>query len=353
MPETDVDEYLLLGVGDGSVIVFGAGDGQPDSERIVALRQAAKNATETLGAAGDTYTWTALIGHPTDTILAHHIRLDSEISIGSMRLESTGIVYEEVGPAQNPSYSSWTMSASVPIRVHGTSRGFDWPSASITAARDLRLLCALLSVAWDTALTVRESAAPLDWGVRTPPERPPWRREDAAPQDRAGLPGTVPEVPPWLEEAWSRLLNDNRLQSALNIYLEGAYVESRHSSLAAVAYTACVETIAEKLYKLESCSQCGMKFGITRSFKAAIGLVCSDEDARLLDAVYGARSRTVHSGRLHGEETVPGAESLTWSNNAAQDFRWRTLWRLRRACTALLGKALQGDLPPRVRLLAT
>lgn len=344
-----VDESLLLLDTGTDLVVFLAGNNGPNGDRLERFREAAEVATARLGDEGDEHNWTAIIGHPAERVGGTEIRLESDVQVGPFLLESTGTIFKEPGSLQTPSYAGWTIHASVPIRVHGVNRGFSWPAASLRAARDLRLLSALLSVAWRTTLIVRESPAPLDWGVRTVPDHSPWFA-DSVSIDAADLPGHVVESSSWLSDAWSRASSEDYLQAVLDIYLEGASAETFHPSLAAVAYTACVETLAGRLYKLERCETCRSPIGNARSFRAAIRLVLPEQDAGILDAVYGARSKTVHAGRLHGDETVPGALPLGIFSNSTHDFRWRTLWNLRGAATRLTALALKGELPPRAPL---
>jgi hypothetical protein len=96
-----------------------------------------------------------------------------------------------------------------------------------------------------------------------------------------------------------------RVAAALDAFLEGAHVMQRHPSLAAVAFTASVETIATGMYKLQTCPDCGRISGLRSAFKAALRLVVDGEKAAFLDSVYSARSKTVHAGRLHGGRQCP------------------------------------------------
>ena len=346
-----VDESLLFAATTTDLIVHLAGDNEPNEDRLERFREAAEIATTQLGDEGDEHHWTAIIGHPAERLSGSDIRLESDIQVGPFLLESSGTVFQEPGSLQGPSYAGWTIRASMPIRVHGANRGFNWDAASLRAARDLRLLSALLSVAWQTTLIVRESPAPLDWGIRTVPEHSPWHAADSVSIDTTNLPGRGVEGSSWLSSAWARASSEDYLQAALDIYLEGASAEPFHPSLAAVAYTACVETVAGRLYKLERCKTCKTPIGNAKSFRAAIRLVLPEEEARILDPVYGARSTTVHAGRLHGEETVPGAVPPgIWSDSSTHDFRWRTLWNLRGAASRLLAGALRGELPPKASL---
>jgi hypothetical protein len=124
---------------------------------------------------------------------------------------------------------------------------------------------------------------------------------------------------------------------------------ARHPSLAAVSFVASVETIAGKLFKFERCKQCANRRGLGAGFKAALRKVLSEEKAAALDHVYGARSKTVHAGKLHGGEATPGILFRgPWSRNNADDFRWRTLFRLQEATRLLLTWAIANPWPARI-----
>lgn len=340
-----LDMCVLVAAGEDAVMVLAAGGDVPDSNLLSSLAGAAQVASDRLGETGTDHAWTAVIGRPTSGgVPGLEKRLEGSAAVGPLQLQSTEVVLVEPDTAEQTSISSWSIAQSVPIRVRGSSRGYSWVVAAGHAARDLRTLCGLLSVAWDCELAVREAAAPVEWGMREVPKQPPWYSPDAPP-----MLGALPEpatVPAWIDNAWTNAQEDAQLLAALDSFLEGLYASGRHPSLAAVAFTACVETLGSQVFEPQRCGTCGTRTGITRTFKAALRLVLTEDEAAQLDAVYGERSGTVHRGRLHGGETTPGAQFLgVWSQNPARDFRWRTLWNLRRACRLLLRAALVEGLP--------
>jgi hypothetical protein len=347
-----LDTCVLLGVTSELVIVLAAGRENPDEPLLALLGAAAQASSTSLGQAGTDHVWSAIIGHGPGQIGNFETRLAAPAALGPLRLESTEVELFEPGYSQQPSLSSWLMHWSVPIRVLGVSRGYSWGVASVHAARDLRTLCGLLSAAWESELAVREAAAPLGWGLRQVPERPSWYTPPPGMETAgASIRWSQVTVPEWVEQGWPRIHEHRFLMAALDAYLEGIYATERHPSLAAVSFTACVETMGAAVYQQERCPTCGSQRGIARTFKAVLRLVLSEDEAQLLDLVYGARSRTVHSGQFHGGETAPGAQwSGPWTADPARDFRSGTLWRLRRATELLLRQALTQGLPTKQTL---
>lgn len=99
--------------------------------------------------------------------------LAEEATVGGMWLESTGMMLVEPSEGPQPSLWGWAAHVSVPIRVQGNARGYNWDATSAPIARDLRTLCGLLSIELGALIVVRESAAPLECDERTVPEQLP------------------------------------------------------------------------------------------------------------------------------------------------------------------------------------
>ncbi|UOX90651.1 hypothetical protein MUY14_08505 [Amycolatopsis sp. FBCC-B4732] len=338
---------VLLAFTTDSVFVILAGESAADENFVGVVTTAAEHAAATLGDEGEEIPWTAIIGPGPERISGGTSRLTAEVSIGSMKLTSTDQVLVEPDLTQQRSLSSWGIQRSIPIRVSGSTRGYNWISASVPATRDLHTLCGLLSVVTDESLVVREVPAPTEWGERPVPASLPWYRPSAT--DTFDLSAaTALTLPEMLDSAWSRVRQEPVLIAALDTYLEGIQAAPRHPSLAAVSFVASVETVAGKLFKFERCESCKNRLRLGAAFKASLRKVVSEEEAAALDFVYNARSKTVHSGRLHGGETTPGVLFLgPWSQDTASDFRWRTLWRLRSATRLLLAWSIANPWPAR------
>jgi hypothetical protein len=351
--DVELDTDLLIGASTDAVYVCAAGHATPDDDLIGQLAAAAQAASAQLGEEGDDHHWTAIVGYAPERVGGTEKRLAAEVAIGPMRLESTDTIFMEPDTSHQRSLTAWAFQWSVPIRVHGKSRGYAWQAANVRAARDLHTLCGLLSVALEEPIMVRDAAVPLEWGEHRVPASPPWHRRPGGETKDQGAPTVeTAALPAWLDGAWARTQAAPYLVRALDAFLEGVHVAQRHPSLAAVAFTASVETIATRLYKLQRCAACPNTLHLRRAFEAALRHVVDEDEMRILDSVYPARSKTVHSGRLHGDETIPGVIFRgTWNADPSRDFRWQILRRLQRATGQLLKWALTTDLPPRKPLV--
>ncbi|WP_439381051.1 hypothetical protein [Amycolatopsis lexingtonensis] len=340
---------VLLAFTTDSVFVMLAGESETDENFVGVVTKAAEHAAATLGDEGEEIPWTAIIGPGPERISGGTSRLTAEVSIGSMKLASTDQVLIEPDLTQQRSLTSWGIQRSIPIRVSGSSRGYNWTAASVRATRDLHTLCGLLSVVTDETVVVREAPASTAWGERPVPESLPWYQPSSVDTDTLDLStATALALPEKLDSAWSRVRQEPVLLAALDTYLEGIQAAPRHPSLAVVSFVASVETVASKLFKFERCKGCKNRLGLGAAFKASLRKVVSEEEAAALDSVYSARSKTVHAGRLHGGETTPGLLFRgPWSKDTASDFRWQTLWRLRNATRLLLAWSIANPWPAR------
>lgn len=346
------DLRVLLGVATDHVVALAHGLEEPfvSDELLAGLRDAVSEVKGRLGDPGAEFEWSAIVGHPANRIGGIEKHLEAPGTVGPLRLESSGVILAEPGTSDQSSLSSWALHRSVPIRVFGRSTGYRWDAASLGAARDLRTLCALLTLAWGADVGVKEGPAPLEWGARQVPDRPPWYAppEFDAESDDADLPGSPTTVPEWVDPAWNAARHGAWRSRALDAYLEGVYAETHHPSLAAVAYTAAVETVAARVFEIPRCPSCGGRHGIAKAFRAALRVVLPETEAEELDPVYVSRSKTVHEGVLHGSEIAPGVfGGGIWTSDRSRDFRWRTLWRLRSAAGRLVKRALMDNLPPK------
>jgi hypothetical protein len=347
-----VETVVLLADAADSVVVLLAGPSIAAESLLSAVDSALQHATRTLGQDGEPIPWTAIIGPSPDRPGHRASRLDTEVSIGPMRLASTERLLVEPDFSTQHPLSGWAITHSVPILVSGASRGYDWTPASVDAARHLHTLCGILSVATDDTIIVRATPAPVERGIRELPASPVWYQHPDGMTDEFGLADAATFDPPdWTGAAWKRTQDQAYLISAMDAYLEALQLMTRHPSLAAVGFVAAVETIAGRLFKFERCETCKSRKGLGLAFKAALRRVTSEDDAEVLDSMYNSRSRTVHDGRLHGGETTPGVPyRALWSRNSVDDFRGQTLWRLRSATRRLLQWSLTNPRPARVPL---
>jgi hypothetical protein len=244
---------------------------------------------------------------------------------------------------------SWSYRSSVPIVVRSSSRGYDWRAAQPSAAEDLGMLVSLLSLIWDSVIDVLKPPMPLEWGQQRVPEHAPWLKVDPAPEslpDLAELPEF--EVPGWLGDAWVHMNRRARVKGAVTVYMEGVRTEERHPSLALVAYVAAVEAVSLMLFHEERCEACPNHINIGEKFHATLKLAVGEEAAEALRPVYGSRSKTVHTGRLHGYEISPGAFPFSsFLTPSEASFQWQILRGMKTAARKLLILAVRDQLPKR------
>ncbi|WP_333769824.1 hypothetical protein [Streptomyces sp. IBSBF 2435] len=294
--------------------------------------------------------WTAIIGEIPGNIGKTPIQLHKPGRVSSMRLRSADNSLLESRATPQRTLHAWKSAMTFPIVVHGSSTAHDWESAQFKAAADLSLLTGLLSLAWDTHISVRESAAPLQWGVRQVPKRIPWTAEEslqAETDDKCDTENV--ETPTWLEGAWTRMSTRKKIRDALSIYMEGLELEDQHPSLALVSFVSAIEAISLILFKEEKCENCKNQMRIASRFRATVRLVADDSiAAELSRRAYSVRSLTVHTGRLHGSEASPGLHAFRILKPIpGLDFQFRIVTGMRRVAKDLLIWVLREKIPPR------
>jgi hypothetical protein len=351
-PAASDTQFLILPIEDGLLVAAGTREGDiPDADAMEAWAQAARGATAALGAPGQPFDWTALIGPPYVRISGDEVSLQTPGAVGPFRISSAGQAMWEILPPQQPSLMSYGMAVSWPILVEGRHDGYSWQPAAKKAAFDLNRLAGLLSLAFGHCLVVREGAAPVDWGVRQVPGRHPWQAwpENAQLGDDADDPKNPMTLPEWVPTAWEILQQRPVLGHAVDAYHEALRAQLEHPSLALVAFIAAIEGVANTLFTVPRCEACGGNPGAAARFRAALRLVCDEVTAEQLGKAYSPRSRTVHRGQLHGSETRPGATGFGWTD-PVRDFEFGHLWGMRKASGDLLRRALQDDLPEKSSL---
>lgn len=283
--------------------------------------------------------WWAVIG-PSEKEGAGQ-RLGGPTTIGQMSLTPAASSYTEIVESTvGPSLFGGEIRESMPVVVHGTAPGQTHLEVQTEASRRLHGLCAVLSVAWEGAWTVRHTPGPLAldpsalprsrWGVDVPGHPNPGQTTEVT-------------VPPWIESALNRLEGDPKLREATLAHHQGLTMEDRHPSYALLAYVAVIEGFGARY----------VKSGSSQKFRCALRLVCSDEEADRLGRAYDVRSKTAHAGRLHGGEDLAGAV-MSMRVVAPEDWRLFQLLNvvpLRKASHDLLLLGLTGTLPPPESLL--
>jgi hypothetical protein len=126
-------------------------------------------------------------------------------------------------------------------------------------------------------------------------------------------------------------------------------MEGTFPSYSLLAFIGSVEGIGAKLQPLrrcECCSSCQSSVGAGRRFREALKLVLPGTEVKYLAAFYEQRSKTVHEGRLHGDELTIGA----WPHLRVfaprpmfEEFRYQVVWKTRKASRLLLLGYLAND----------
>ncbi|WP_332642222.1 hypothetical protein [Aeromicrobium sp.] len=344
-----IDTVALLTEISGATAVLAAGSVSPDETVIELLSAAVKRVDETLGTEGESFAWAAVIGPSADRIGGQEIHLAAPGQVGGMSLKSSDIKYREIQRSEH-SMGGGSLLVSIPIIVSGSSIGYAWNSASLLAARDLHTLCGMLSLRFGQPISVRQAARPLEHGEPHVPESEVGTPEFPFPEMDGPVENAV-ELPEWFELGWERTqLPNTKCRRALDAFLEGEYIERRHPSMAAVAYTACIEVFSDGLAPRPRCQECGVQTGISKNFKLALRLVLDEQEAAALDRIYTLRSKTVHTGHIHGSEVIPGANPFDYFlDSTSEAFENRPLRQLKRVAGELLRRALQ-DGPDSIKL---
>jgi hypothetical protein len=148
------------------VLVTGEGDA-PSASEVDPWSRAAQEATQRVGRTHHDFRWSAVIG-PQPAITSAGQVLQEDAAVGGLELRPGGTLLYEFMPAGFPSFYAGSTFFSGPVIVAGCVRGYGWGAASVAAARQLHRLCAILSVAWDSAWVVREAPALDELGAHDP-----------------------------------------------------------------------------------------------------------------------------------------------------------------------------------------
>lgn len=342
-----VADMLVGRADDNHLALFLGWKVEVDQESEEAILHSATVAVDKLGQEGEVHEWTALIGPPGNRIGGAEPRLENEAEIGPFQLSSTREVYWEMSPHNDfPNLGTAGVVGCVPIRVKSSHRGYSWGAASRHASRELNMLCSLLSTVWGTCLVVRSGPVPADMGEVFVPKREFWKDHKLDDEGYLNAPGAK-SVPKWAKNAWRVMKDRPKLADAMAVYREALHAQIAHPSLALVAFIASIEVISQAIYRDDRCSECDSHKFISKKFTRTLELVMDRESAEQLGRTYSPRSRTVHQGKLHGTETIVGADSMSglWINDEPSFFKWDTVYRMSKASRSLLEKALKGQLP--------
>ncbi|MDG4755307.1 hypothetical protein O7630_30660 [Micromonospora sp. WMMD718] len=322
--------WLLFLVDQGPICVV-IGRDSPRDDDIEPWRDAVAHALGQIGTVTE-FGWWAIIG-PDPNSSGGGIRLVPPREVGSLKLDAAPDVFVENVPARFNLFSARSCRTGL-VKVRGTSTGYTWGVAAEDAARRLRLLCAMLSIAGESWVQ-RCSVNPLinmnEAGEAEPtsgdeielPVKSPWDRDDLISMEDISEMTTM-ETPDWIVSRWDAIASDAGLQDVLVNYHEGLLMMPDHPSYAALAFVAVIEALGNRTVgKLPRCDQCKVVTGSGQRFRQALTRVLPAEEAEYFGRrFYDRRSRTAHEGVLHGAEPIFGAWSH-WggiSDNQIRDF---------------------------------
>ncbi|MBV6695610.1 hypothetical protein KV557_00525 [Kitasatospora aureofaciens] len=242
-----------------------------------------------------------------------------------------------------------------PLIAAGTVSAYSWTPGFREAQRQVRRICALLTLTSPIVCWIPRSQ-PLHFqpgaeGLKVPatglwhelgdPDRPgPWTGEP--------LEGAVPlDLPVWLSRAWQAVDVDPGLDRAVDAAYEAVRLERDHPSAAHLAYVAAIEGYGERYVEpapCDCCEECPTEKGVAQArFKEALrraGL-SSKERGRLRQA-YELRSRTGHTGAMFGTEDSFGFPHMDlFAPQAGTQFTHHHLRRLRHAARTVLRHAIE------------
>lgn len=255
-------------------------------------------------------------------------------NLGDIWIESAVIKFVEYRKRPTSTQTA-TITEAYPIIVRGRDNGVEGnPRVSDNAKSRVRLLCALLTVAWNAPWLLMEEPCPSEYWV----DLPTTSHFDKFIDSRAAN-ASVDEVelPSWLPDALVAIHGDVALKQALLMYHEAVILDEQHPSVSLVCLTSAVEALASRdLGAVPKCDSCHQVMGATARFKATLLKVLSPKEASDASTAYGRRSETVHSGKMHGGEV--GFDSMLSDfhlPNNSVDF-WTLRGRLSSAVRELL-----------------
>ncbi|WP_162907412.1 hypothetical protein [Allorhizocola rhizosphaerae] len=267
------------------------------------------------------YPWWAVIGEDPDARISPPIRMVDERTVGGIRLLPARTAFIE--PRAGRSIASSTTARTFLVHAHGVSTGYAAHVAMREAARNLRILCSLLSLISGRTWVLRSGPSyvtrvadgqPITEAPTLPeytyflPEE--MRREENSPEP---IPLSFPAS---IEAAWGKLLTERRIADLIVAFHESLLLDSGgHDSYALLGCVAVIEAIGNRGYKklprckgCDNCNGCRNVIGAAARFRDALARVMNADRAKELgNLVYGRRSDTAHEGVLHGIEPEFGA----------------------------------------------
>jgi hypothetical protein len=340
---------------DHQIVCQVLGHGERREHEVQPWIEAVAYAEARLGAVA-TFCWYAVIGEDPDSPISPPMQLAGTPTIGGIELVPAQRPFMEIRTGR--SLSQGQTSRTFLMCARGASEGYAPQVAMREAARDIKILCSLLSLASGRTWVQRKAPQPVAAGETaidpsTLPEYPFTYPDYLKGEDNYADP-TIFTLPTWIEAAWTNLQQDPQLARLVGAYHENLLLDSgNHDSYALLASVAVIEAIGNRAVgKLPRCEMCGLTTGSSARFRAALERVMAKDDAAALGkVVYGHRSKTAHDGVLHGTELTHGSHPVQLlSEDPPTQFEYAA--RMLRIAVAHL---LQMELgaPPREKKLSS
>lgn len=258
---------------------------------------AVEEAASAIGQQHESFDWVCLVGEGRSWLtpgqsVARDART-AEMIIEPMRLALIEEFPDKFSLSSSSTNTSW------PAAVSGTSTGYDLDSAMMKARAKIRVLCALLSLAWGRAWVLREGPHAVEHGHSVDSLRATIARISTG--THAGTPEPV-AVPEWVGSVMELLGQEKTATDAVLTYHEGLLMSRDHPSFAFVAFIGSIEAVGK-------CVQA--EGGARQNFSRALRLVLPDEQVRVVGQEYDLRSSTTHAGVLHGWERSFGFPAIS------------------------------------------
>jgi len=331
----------------GGLFTWTVGSGLSNAAECELWEAATSDAVVALGQR-TAVTWRAFLAQAPAALDFMRVRLDERVVLqdGLVLIPVAGVMTTDM--LTNVGGVVAGVHATALIQVDGTANCYSWHADGQTAAlRRVRLLTAIVSLAWDTPWFLRDGPSDqvgMSWHGAAGPVSGFNYRWSAV--DLTMMPPPV-KLPSWVADIEARLMIDARRDSlihrALLMHHEGLLVMREHPSLGLLAFIASVETMAAMTEKLERCPSCNVVVGSTARFKRAAASVVSEDEVHRLARIYDQRSKTVHGAHLHGREQIAGGwgEMSLYQPDQAFEFEFETLTIAQKVSRALLWRALE------------
>lgn len=307
---------------------------------------AARKAESDTNAGRREFRWSAIVGPNIEITTSYSTpKLAEECMLGAIKLTPSPDRLFEVVPTGSHMTNQRNFMISWPGRASGTVVAHDYWQAAAAAGRELRLLCALLSITFDAC-----------WDVRYGPSIEP-QEEIEFPQTLEQLvdSGFTAEnfqeslelpVPQWLSDAYSTLQEDHELRDSVVAFHEALRLSKKHPSMSMLAFVATIESVGKRnvpLRKCETSDQCTAMVGYGDRVVKSLERVLHKAEIKNLYNIYDLRSRVAHDGSLVGYDRLLGVDRLAslFAADPSHDLELN-LWVLMKACRRLLTLELHG-----------